>query len=287
MCFNIIYLVLLVPGECPSTGPIEECPTCCCESSDNIEFYDPDSPEPECTASSALYEMIFDFTWDETCHPGDYESYLFITPVWSAPIGTSHNTNYRLWDACMDNVSVGVNLVSKNGLTGVVVQEFTAAGDDILEYVIPGSIYSLSTSKISQKLTVDQDHQWVSAISARVSARDQLVGVADLRLCDGEEWKERVKVCFELFSTAAVSDRVAPEMMRNSVQGNSCSYGSIEFIFLEVYVLLTSRPIGIYVCGYKARGRVLYNRICTVNGRNLCHRRCALLVICVTGAAHC
>ena len=41
----------LVPYECPSTGPIEECPTCCCESSDNIEFYDPDSPEPECTAS--------------------------------------------------------------------------------------------------------------------------------------------------------------------------------------------------------------------------------------------
>ena len=229
---------LLVHDECPSTGPIEECPTCCCESSDNIEFYDPDSPEPECTASSALYEMRFNFTWSEACHPGDYESYLHLQPVWSTSIGVSHNTKYRMWDACMDDVRVGVGLVSKTGLTEVIIQEFLAMGDNVLEYVIPGSIYPLSTSTSSQKLTVDEDHQWVSAISARVPARDQLVGVADLRLCDGEEWKERVKVCFELFSTATVSDRVAPEMQRNSVQGNSCSYGSIEFRFLEVLPLI-------------------------------------------------
>ena len=246
MSSNIVFHVvcsswfLLVPDECPSTGPIEECPTCCCKSSDNIEFYDPDSPEPECTASSALYELTYNFTWNEVCHPGNYESYLIVMPVWSAPID---NTNYRLWDACMDNVSVGIGLVSKFGLTGVVVQEFTAAGDDILEYAKAAN-YPQSTSTSSLKLAVDQDHQWVSAISARVSARDQLVGVADLRLCDGEEWKERVKVCFELFSTATASDRVAPEMMRNSVQGNSCSYGSIEFRFLEVL------PLSIGTCIY-------------------------------------
>ena len=228
-----ISWLLLVPDECPSTGPIEECPTCCCESSDNIEFYDPESPEPECTASSALYEMRFNFTWNEVCHPGDYES----NQIWSTPIGVSHNTNYRLWDACMDNVSVAVGLVLKTGLATVIIQEFMAVGDNILEYVIPAD-FQLPTSTSSLKLAVDQDHQWVSAISARVPAHDQLVGVADLRLCDGDKWKESVKVCFELFSTATVSDRVASENERNSVQGNSCSYGSIEFRFLEVFIII-------------------------------------------------
>ena len=177
--------------------------------------------------------MRFDLTWNEACHPGDYESSLLFPPIWSTQIAVSHNTNYRLWDACMDDVSVGVGLVSKNGLATVIMKEFKAVGDNILEYVIPAN-YLQPTSTSSLKLTVDQDHQWVSAISARVSTHDQLVGVADLRLCDGDKWKERVKVCFELFSIAAVSDRVAPEMQRNSVQGNNCSYGSVEFRFLEV-----------------------------------------------------
>ena len=106
----------------------------------------------------------------------------------------------------------------------------------------------------------------MSVISARVPTRDQLVGVADLRLCDGDKWKESVKVCFELFSTAAASDRVAPEMQRNSVQGNSCSYGSVEFRFLEVYITIAMladayMPASHYVfkvCSYKPIQRYLH-----------------------------
>ena len=51
-----------------------------------------------------------------------------------------------------------------------------------------------------------------------------------------------------------------------------------------------SRPIGTYaVIKREARGRALYNCIHTVNGcdvSNLCHRRCALLVICVYTVTH-
>ena len=84
--------------------------------------------------------MRFDLTWNEACHPGDYESYLLFPPIWSAQIAVSHNTNYRLWDACMDDVSVGVGLVSKNGLATVIMKEFMAVGDNILEYVIPATL---------------------------------------------------------------------------------------------------------------------------------------------------
>ena len=99
-----------VPAECP-TDPISACSTCCCKSS--VELYDPTKPDPECTADSALYEMKFTGTWSPTCHPGDYNSYSIFTPVWSWPVAVSHNTQYKLWDACMDDVSVGVGLLSQ------------------------------------------------------------------------------------------------------------------------------------------------------------------------------
>ena len=115
----------------------------------------------------------------------------------------------------------------------VLIQELAAAGGNILNYTVgPNTV--LSTGEMSLNLTVDKDHQWVSAISNRGPTPDQVVGVADLRLCDGDKWRESVKVCFELFSTAAASERVAGEMERNSVQGNNCSFGYIEFNFIEV-----------------------------------------------------
>ena len=227
-----------VPKECPSNGSKEGCPTCCCESSENVEFYDPDAPEPECTAPPAVYEMTFNFTWNEVCHPGDYESYLIFIPAWSEPIAVSHNTKYRLWDACMDDVSVGVSHFSQVGLTSVILQEFMAAGDNIHEYVI-ADFFLQSTSQLSQNITVDKDYQWVSALSQRGPPNDKVVGVADLRLCDGDEWKESVKVCFELFSTATASERVASEMERNSVQGNNCSFGFVEFDLMKTQVFIS------------------------------------------------
>ena len=222
----------VVPAECP-TDPISACPTCCCKSSENVEFYDPAKPNPECTADSALYEMKFTGTWSPTCHPGDYNSYSIFSPVWSWPVAVSHNTQYKLWDACMDDVSVGVGLLSQIGLPSVLIQELAVAGGNILNYTVGPNLVP-PTGEMSLNLTVDKDHQWVSAISNRGPTPDQVVGVADLRLCDGDKWRESVKVCFELFSTAAASERVAEEMERNSVQGNSCSFGYIEFNLIEV-----------------------------------------------------
>jgi hypothetical protein len=62
-----------------------------------------------------------------------------------------------------------------------------------------------------------------------VPSADRFLGVADLRLCNGETWKERVKVCLELFASATASERVAPEGERNSIQANNCSFGYAEF----------------------------------------------------------
>ena len=228
----MLYLILTVPAECPREDPIAKCPTCCCESSENVEFYNPDAAEPECTASEAVYEIKFTFTWSSTCHP----DYYCPDAAWTEPFAVSHNTVYRMWEACMDDPSLGVALMSQVGGTSVIYQEYLDAGDNVLNSTVGKFTYGGSGST-SQNLTLDNDHQFVSVVLMVSPSSDQMVGVADLRLCDGDQWKEKVKVCLEMFSTTTSSARVAGEMERNSLQANNCSFGYVEFTLLEVNII--------------------------------------------------
>ena len=221
-----------MPEECLRSDPIDDCLTCCCESSEDVEFYNPDAPEPECTAQPALYDVRFVATWSPTCHP----DYYFDNSVWSPPTGASHNIEYRMWDACMDNVTEGVAIVSQTGGTSVINMEYEAAGDTILD-TTEGDMIPDGSGTTTSSLVVDKNHQWVSVISMLIPSVDRMVGVADLRLCDGTGWKQSVKVCTELFSTATKSDRVAPDMERNSVQVNNCSFGYFDFTFKVHYYI--------------------------------------------------
>ena len=210
---------------CPSDDPIEECSTCCCNSTDNIEFYNPAYPEPACNAQPAVYTVYFVGTWTGVCHP----DYYFSNAHWSPPTGASHNTEYHMWDACMDDVSRGVALVSQFGATGVIEREYFDAGENILD-TFKGRVIG-GGGMTSGHLTVDKYHQWGSAVTMLAPSLDRMAGVADLHLCDGDEWKQYIKVCAELFSTATRSDRVVDPMMRNSIQLSNCSFGYFEFIF--------------------------------------------------------
>ena len=219
-----------------------------CESSNNVEFYNPDVPEPECTASPAIYDIKFVTTWTESCQ-SDY----VVNSQWASFIATAHNTDYKLWDACMDNITEAFSSDSQNENSFQLFNEllnglFSGSTVDIVRD--PPITEGNGTS--SNVIVVDRFHQWVSAFSRQGPSPDYIVGVADLRLCDGDEWKENVKVCFELFSTAAASERVVPEMMRNSIQGNNCSYGYVElnFIKAEVCVQRHNNNIHVFDCFY-------------------------------------
>ena len=133
-----------------------------------------------------------------------------------------------MWDACMDNASPGVGLVSQTGSTSVINQEYALAGENIFG-MVQGDLVPTGSGETSRTLKIDKDHQFVSGISMLVPSPDRLVGVADLRLCDGDQWKREVQICFELFSTATATAKVAPEMERNSVQENNCSFGYVRF----------------------------------------------------------
>ena len=131
----------------------------------------------------------------------------------------------------MDNPSPGVAQVSQTGATRLIEQEYVAAGDNILDTFKADGIPGFAMT--SRDLIVDKTHQWVSVVTMIAPSRDRMVGVPDLRLCDGYDWKKSVKVCTEAFSTATRSARVHDPMQRNSIQRNNCSFGYFEFTFKQ------------------------------------------------------
>ena len=173
------------------------------------------------------------FTWSDTCHP---ESYSDVSR-WEAIVGLSHNTNYRLWDACAADVSPGLSEASQTGTLNIL-------GNEILNANIAGDLLDTSGNTLFANafgtsqgdLIIDNSHQWVSTFVRQVPSSDHFVGVADLRLCNGNTWKESVKVCLELFSTSTASSRVSGPDERNSVQANNCSYGYVQFTLKETQV---------------------------------------------------
>ena len=163
------------------------------------------------------------------CHPDDYVA----DSQWISPVTATHNTDFSLWDACVDNVT---DRCSQN--------EDSAIIDRLLSELIAGNVVDFTQDEpvtegsgtTTSDIVMHQFHQYVSVISRQVPSPDHIVGVDSLHLCDGDVWRESVKVCLELFSVATSSDRVAGPIERNSVQGDNCSYGYIEFNLLDVHV---------------------------------------------------
>ena len=140
----------------------------------------------------------------------------------------------------MDDVSPGVAQVSQFGATTLIEGEYEDNSEHILDTFKANLIAGAGIT--SGELYVDKYHQWVSTVSMLAPSLDRMVGVADLRLCDGNDWKKSVKVCSELFSTATRSQRVHPSMQRNSVQWNNCSFGYFRFTFKEYQNASQERP---------------------------------------------
>ena len=201
-----------------------ECPTCSCRSSSNAEFYHPSRPETCCGASEAKYRVKFVGTWTGACHP----DYYFGSAHWSPLTGVSHDHTYEVWNACMKNVSLGVALVSQRGSRTVIEAEYRAQGDSVKD-IIRGNLIR-GGGMATDEFSVDCSHPYVTVLTMLAPSLDRMIGVAGLKLCDGDTWRSSVKVCAELFSTATKSERVDT---RNSIQFSNCSFGYFEFNLTE------------------------------------------------------
>ena len=206
------------------------CPTCSCRSSSNAKFYHPSRPETCCGASEAKYHVTFVSTWTNPCHP----DYYFPNAHWSPLTGVSHDHTYEVWNACMKKVSPGVALVSQRGNVTVMEAEYLAQGSSVKDIIRGNEI--LSDGTVTVEFSVDCSHPFVTVLTMLVPSQDRMIGVAGLKLCNGDTWKSSVKVCAELFSTATKSERVdlhKSEQLRNSVQFEKCSFGYFEFNLTE------------------------------------------------------
>jgi len=222
----------IVPAEHFTEDPPQNCPTCSCASSENAEFYDPSKAETCCGAGEAEYRVKFTGTLTSTCH----SDYYMKSVRWSPLTGVSHDSSYEVWNACMNNVSPGVALVSLNGSVTTIQDEYTAQGNSVKDIIQGCSIFGNSFT--FNQFSVDASHPYVSLLKKVTISEDTIIGVAGLKLCDGDNWKNYVKVCAELFSTATITAR---EAVRNSVQFNHCSFGYFEFRLVQTSGNTTSK----------------------------------------------
>jgi hypothetical protein len=206
-------------------NPVAGCSTCCCKSSDNVEFFNPSGPNQQCTASGATYRATFVGTWTARCHP----DYYFSSAHWSPLTGISHDPSYEVWNSCMYDVSLGVERVSRFGSTGTVRQEYMRAGSKVKD-IFQGSTLFPGAGTRTDTFTVDANHSYVTAMTMLAPSPDRMMGVSRLQLCDGTCWRDSVVVCGELFSTATASRLLGRP---NTIQFNNCSFGYFKFDLLS------------------------------------------------------
>ena len=222
---SISYKLLLVPERCPSKeAVIESCSTCCCNSSRDVEFYDPKVPEHNtvCNVDTiANYTVSFVGTWTEGCHP----DYYLDDAHWSPLTGVSHDPSYEVWNGCMYNVSLGVERVSRFGATNTIESEYTAQGSKVFDR-LKGDVIFPGAGMTARNLLADANHSYVSVLTMLAPSADRMMGVSRLQLCDGSRWRRKVKVCGELFSTATASELIDRP---NTIQAQNCSFGYFMF----------------------------------------------------------
>ena len=128
--------------------------------------------------------------------------------------------------------------------SGVLYNEYVNNSQYILDHFFAGVLDS-GNGTVKAELMVDSQHQYVSVVTMQAPSADQMVGVSLLRLCAGSQWRQMVKVCAELFSTATKSPRVSDS--RNSIQHNNCSFGYFEFKYLRYNSINTKLQFGTYL----------------------------------------
>eukprot|EP01025_Chloroclados_australasicus_P022629 TRINITY_DN2322_c0_g1_i1.p1 TRINITY_DN2322_c0_g1~~TRINITY_DN2322_c0_g1_i1.p1 ORF type:complete len:245 (+),score=35.75 TRINITY_DN2322_c0_g1_i1:259-993(+) len=140
-------------------------------------------PAQDCEGT-AVYEIVFDFTWSSASHPTDYPSG---SAHWSPVAGTTHSAEYRMWGEDL-LATPGVQSVAETGGTSTLLAEIQDCGDDCSDmFRLSCSAFS-GTCVSSGEIEVTTDRPYFSAVSMIAPSPDWFVGVHDLMLCKGGEW---------------------------------------------------------------------------------------------------
>ena len=141
--------------------------------------------ETTCTPneSSARYRLTFNATWSATTHPTDFPS----NPHFSGLIGTTHNSNMRLW-AAGGFAGAGIENMAETGSKEPLATEIKALQASGADETISGSGISVSPGSVSVDFTINDSATLVSVVSMLAPSPDWFVGVDSTDLCESDAW---------------------------------------------------------------------------------------------------
>jgi hypothetical protein len=150
--------------------------------------FNPSAACNQAPVGNAMYKVTFDATWSAATHPDQFPSF----PHFSGLIGGTHNSNLSLWAPGLlasEGIRLMAELGAKNPLDSIVL---AAIADSTAGFLLSGFGISLSPGSIDLTFSISPDKPLVSLVSMIAPSPDWFVGVHDLNLLSGGQWRDSV-----------------------------------------------------------------------------------------------
>lgn len=146
--------------------------------------------------TKAMYELTYNFTWDETTHPTTIPAGFHFSP----PIAVIHGQPDNIF-AVGELATDGVQDVAETGKTDTIASEIDGLGDAVSDH----SIINLSSRKRIQ-LQATSDHPYFSFLTMLAPSPDWFVGTSGYSLVDTEgKWLDTVTIDLSAFDAGTDS----------------------------------------------------------------------------------
>lgn len=176
MYIALLCLVIHIIGidVCPAVeDQPRNCRTCCCKSSNNVEFYHPENPpQTVCNASeNAQYKVSLIPTISASCHP-HYPFEGGRNAAYFSDILIASHLPLRLIDTCVRNVSTNIlnYLVDTEEALGSSEDLFAEGYDNVIHdhYLSPETLERGNRRRRSGIIEVSSEMSHITLISKLV-----------------------------------------------------------------------------------------------------------------------
>ena len=248
---------------CPASEHIpKKCRSCCCVSSKNVEFYEPNhTPSCEATGVATYKVSLKPRISRRYCQPNLMEN----NPYFSGLVVGAHTKYVRDHDKCLNtefaddlfpflnnfrNVTFTRRILERQIREGLISSFFQDSNlmsrhprrkgrrsgfISITSNVSAVSVFSkmvrLCTSTYICNILYIYIYIPSILLPMQLPVGNKFIGISAINLCGRSEWKKKVEVCVELLE---VVNKTASPDAKSAIQGNQCSFGSIVFVLKTI-----------------------------------------------------
>ncbi|MFT7671507.1 MAG: hypothetical protein ACI8X5_004227 [Planctomycetota bacterium] len=151
-------------------------------------------------SGSVQYEIRFDATWTSATHPGAFPGGAHFSPL----IGATHDGSTHLWE--LGGIATqGIEVMAETGGTGSLTNEInTAIGLGTADQVVSGGGIGFLPGQISETITVNSSHPYLSLVTMIAPSPDWFLGVDAVPLLENGIWADTL--VFDLYALDAGTD---------------------------------------------------------------------------------